>query len=403
MHFIKFLTVTIIFIILAFLLLFSPSHSLQQQPELTTSLTTTTTNSVMTAGSSSGSNTSNCHTIQLDIEPYSLNEWKINQNQVANDFLDLIEKIQLLINQFIQNKIISSNVRISFAIPRWFNTISINRNKLTKPLSEFILNITDIVIMDYVDSSERAINDAKDELIYGSNLNSFTNSFFLNNKQRKIFIALETMELKDEPMATFYGKTNEYFEKAILDIDNNFKQYSSYSGIAIHYLDSWKILNSIPIINSTAPLRDLYIWNYDFILNETKRNDLLFNYLLNKKANSKIRTIYLESAYLLIEKKIELLNFVNLCKNYSINVELLTGDASWALPNNHKEALKFVDNAIRFLSVVSPPGNDSNSGNPVIDSMSGRKSSNSVTSSHLLAHSFCWDVLLLLFILLLIL
>ena len=271
--------------------------------------------------------------IQLDIEPYSLPQWDNDTNSVANQFLDLIEKLVELTAP--------PKIPLVFAIPRWFDTsVNVTRNSQTRPLNEWIQDKSNIVVMDYVNSASRAISDGAGEVSYGNSRPS--------SEKRRVVLAFETMELPEEPMATFFNQTSAQFEGALTEIYAAFKGESSFDGVAVHYYDTWKVMNPTCSIPSTSPIRDLYLWDYEVAFDQVKQNNF-FAYVSQQR--NKIRRVYFESRALLLNEdtRVQLAAFSQRLKDHSIQLELLSGADNWALKENHDKAISFVTNSVDFI------------------------------------------------------
>ena len=78
---------------------------------------------------------------------FRLSEWTSDRQGVANQFLDLIDKLLAL----------KPPLPLRFAIPRWFDGISITHNGVTKYLSQFVQDRAHLMIMDYVNTAQRYV------------------------------------------------------------------------------------------------------------------------------------------------------------------------------------------------------------------------------------------------------
>jgi hypothetical protein len=153
---------------------------------------------------------------QYDVEPYILKEWP--SETLTRDFLALLDKARDEI------KASKSKLIIGAAIPRFFH------NELTGHLDRKVLDRVDyIALMDYVDSSERLITDAAPEIEYAGKIG------------KKVWIGVETQELKDEPRATFYALGNDTMEKAFTAAAEHYKKAPGFGGFAIHHWASYRV------------------------------------------------------------------------------------------------------------------------------------------------------------------
>ena len=102
--------------------------------------------------------------LHMDVEPHALDEWDTNKEDTANQWLDLIDKIN---DEFIYY---NSPLSVRMDIPRWYDNHNITRNNVRKQLSSFVLDVANVMLMNYVDDTRRFVRDAKDELLYADSL-----------------------------------------------------------------------------------------------------------------------------------------------------------------------------------------------------------------------------------------
>ena len=153
--------------------------------------------------------------IAYDVEPYSLPGWP--SQDLENGYLSLFDKS----NEAIR----ASGQRLSMSaiIPRWFS------NSELDGLDRKVVDRSDaIIIMDYVNSASRLVNDAGKEIAYAA------------TAHKPVWVAVETGELDDTPRATFYGQSNSQMESALTQALPAFQSQASFVGYAIHSLHSYQ-------------------------------------------------------------------------------------------------------------------------------------------------------------------
>ncbi len=158
--------------------------------------------------------------IQFDVEPYLLWGWKqgvTQQIQIWNDFMDLLT--------YCKKEVDSANAGTQFgvAIPRWYDSTP-GINYLHQ-----LQNIVDYVaIMDYQNTSARIISGAGAEILYATQIG------------KAAYIGVETSN--QDAALTFYGLGWGNMEGQMYQVDEYFRGYGGYAGIAIEHYDSYDVL-----------------------------------------------------------------------------------------------------------------------------------------------------------------
>ncbi len=157
--------------------------------------------------------------IQYDVEPYALPGWDKNQVAIEGGTVDLYSKCQAAI------KASGQRVILSAAIPRWYGNV--NGHDFSSP----IIDHTDEVdVMDYVTTVQQLVGDPAAILAHA------------NQVHKKVWIGVETLELKDTPRTTFFGSGNAALENVLATALPQFKQQPSFVGYAIHHWVSYEAL-----------------------------------------------------------------------------------------------------------------------------------------------------------------
>jgi hypothetical protein len=158
--------------------------------------------------------------IHIDVEPYGLQpDWDANQAGLIISFLDLISAIK--------DKINNANIPLRFSadIPFWFDKVQATYKTETRPLNQFVQDMTDqVVLMDYRNTAEGEdgfIALGQDEINYAEKAGKI------------VTIGLETT-FQDPAKLSFFGADEKTLDKEIEKALPVFSTQSSFDGIAIH-------------------------------------------------------------------------------------------------------------------------------------------------------------------------
>lgn len=153
--------------------------------------------------------------IQFDVEPYLLPRWKADPQAVANQYLDLFEKLR---------EALGGRLRLQACTPFWFDRVQVRRRGRTRPLNEWILDAADgAVLMDYRDTAQRLVSGAEGELAYASHIG------------KPVVIAVNFAP-SDEKHTSFHGQSEARIRRELLDASARLRSYGAFRGISVfHY------------------------------------------------------------------------------------------------------------------------------------------------------------------------
>lgn len=167
--------------------------------------------------------------INIDIEPYLLDDWRANRTLRATQYLDLAAEFMRLKREA------GDTLAVGPAMPFWFDGIDdIAWRGKHRRLSDHVQDIYDYVaIMDYRNfalGSDGIIAHAADELEYADRIG------------KTVVVGVET--LRTEPRkVTFYGMSRTVMEEQLKIAETEFSSHPSFSGFAIHHLGSYLIMS----------------------------------------------------------------------------------------------------------------------------------------------------------------
>ena len=177
---------------------------------------------------SAGDSSSQFDGINVDIEPYLLDDWDSQKPLRIQQYLQLSA-------QWMRMKTdAQSTIAVGPAMPFWFDGIEdVEWNGKRQKLNEHLQDIYDYVaIMDYRNfaaGSDGIISHALDELQYA------------DRAKRKVVIGVETLASTPEKV-TFFGKGSAYMENELSLAEAAFLQHPSFAGFVIHHLSSYQRL-----------------------------------------------------------------------------------------------------------------------------------------------------------------
>ncbi|MGG1514921.1 cadherin-like beta sandwich domain-containing protein [Paenibacillus oryzisoli] len=177
--------------------------------------------------------------VNVDIEPYSSEEFKTKYPSLQLQYLDGLQKMK--------NRIQTAGINLPFgpAIPKWYdsndNSKNITWNGSTKWLSEHVQDISDYIsIMDYRDTADGSagiIAGAQGEIDYANAI----------GKPNSVVIGVETKDIAnsgDPETITFQEEGRTVMEAELDKVYTAFNDDASFGGIAMHHYDDIRKLPS---------------------------------------------------------------------------------------------------------------------------------------------------------------
>lgn len=172
---------------------------------------------------------------QYDVEPYLLDAYADDPAEVLKNFVELTDKTK--------NFLGDSDLKFSVVIPDFYDkkdglTPKFSYNSKKASVFEHLLEILDerekssIIIMSYrsfADGYDGSIEVSQNEMQTGKSHNT------------KIIIAQEVGDVPP-PYITFHKTSKEYLNRQVGRINDTFKPYPNFGGIAIHYVNAYLAL-----------------------------------------------------------------------------------------------------------------------------------------------------------------
>ena len=179
--------------------------------------------------------------IHYDIEPYTLPRWREGLDESRVIAREMLETFSLLRDRV---KAEFPELPIKFDIPAWYDTkpgLAVDFAGTTKLLNEHIQDIADeVVLMSYrrTATGPNSVEEmGRRELAYAAKTG------------KKLSLALETIELKEDQQISFFGLPAEQFRKAVHELFDTLDGKPGFGGLYLHHYDRLKVY-----LQETEPL-----------------------------------------------------------------------------------------------------------------------------------------------------
>jgi len=265
--------------------------------------------------------------VHFDIEPASLPEWQTNQTGVANQYLDLLDKINA----------VKGNLKLTMDISISYTSFSLTRNGVTKLFAYWILDKVDIAMMMFYRNTLNGPN-----AIFGLTQGCVD---YATSIGKKAVVGLETTQ-QDPSYITFYGYNASYLENSLVQIKAHYSSSTGYGGVAVHDLDGYTQLvkGDNTYINDKCNPKYLFVWNYQIATSQSS----ISSYMSFAKQHCVTRT-YLESESLLKTDTTSLRAFWSASQANGMGLDFLFGNAVWVRPAQHSYVVSLVNQAVNFV------------------------------------------------------
>lgn len=179
--------------------------------------------------------------IHYDIEPYTLPRWRESLAESRVIAREMLETFAMLRDRV---KAEDPNLPIKFDIPAWYDAkpgLAVDFAGSTKLLNEHIQDIADeVVLMSYrrTATGKNSVEElGRRELAYAAKTG------------KKLSLALETIELKEDQEISFFGLPAENFTKVVHELFDTLDAKPGFGGLYLHQYDRLKVY-----LKDTPPL-----------------------------------------------------------------------------------------------------------------------------------------------------
>ncbi|KOP78343.1 amidase [Lysinibacillus sp. FJAT-14745] len=158
--------------------------------------------------------------VHLDVEPYLNSGWSLNQGNTIESYQALLTKAKEGTEQL--------QIPLEVDMPFWFDEIAFSNQYGNGILAEWVIDqVNSVSIMAYRDTAKDIIKIVENEIEYAQKVN------------KSVVIGVETGASDEGKNITFYDNGEAYMNKQLARVHQHYANKTSYSGFAIHHVDSW--------------------------------------------------------------------------------------------------------------------------------------------------------------------
>lgn len=162
--------------------------------------------------------------IQLDIEPYTLPEWKKDRDEVAGFFVEAAREWSRIVRDG------ESGIELGAAIPFWFDKVERGEGTLVAALLDAFDYVALMAYRDKAEGRDGIIAHSRNEVDAAGPIG------------RKVIVGVETDETSLDKL-TFLEEGRRALDEAIGRVGEEFRDDDGYAGVAIHHLRSYLALD----------------------------------------------------------------------------------------------------------------------------------------------------------------
>jgi len=160
--------------------------------------------------------------LHVNVEAHALPEWTAARDAIANAVLDLIAKVASAAG--------AAGLQVAYDLPAWYDGVLVTRAGKTRPLSEWIADAVDrVVIMDYRDTTAAQLALIQSELAYARQIG------------RPVVIATETDCAVDAHL-TYCEEGGAALRRGLADLAEALAADRAFAGVAVHH---WQAIDRL--------------------------------------------------------------------------------------------------------------------------------------------------------------
>ncbi len=175
--------------------------------------------------------------LHVDVEPYALPEWTTDRNGTANQYLDLLEKLQAEVQ--------GTPLILTVDIPFWYDGVTVTRNGQTRSMHMWTIDMVDrVTIMAYRDHAQPPdgiIDHVSNEIAYA------------NTRGKRVVIGVETQCGLWPEKISFCEEGLAAMESALAEVQSTYRSAPAFDNFAVHDYRSYRDLVAAAATPTPSP------------------------------------------------------------------------------------------------------------------------------------------------------
>ncbi len=161
--------------------------------------------------------------VHLDVEPYLYSGWNTNRAATVKSYQSLLHKAKA--------RTAALKLPLEVDMPFWFDEILYKNTYGKGVLAEWVIaNTASVTLMAYRDSAAMITELVKNEIAYAEIYG------------KVVVVGIETDQTDEGDNVSFYEEGETYMENELATVAAYYAGIQGFGGIAVHHVDSWKIL-----------------------------------------------------------------------------------------------------------------------------------------------------------------
>lgn len=161
--------------------------------------------------------------VHLDVEPYLYSGWNTNRAATVKAYQALLVKAK--------SSTALLNLPLEADLPFWFDEISYKNTFGKGILAEWVIaNTHGVTLMAYRDSAAMITELVKNEVAYGEKYG------------KTVIVGVETGQTSEGDSISFFEEGEAFMKVELAKLSAHYAETKGFGGIAIHHVDSWKMM-----------------------------------------------------------------------------------------------------------------------------------------------------------------
>lgn len=281
--------------------------------------------------------------IHLDVEPYVLDRWETERDEIISSWQRNINSFKEIVN--------GSGLELGIDIPFWFDPITMaDGGSLNEWLFSAFDHITVLAYRNIADGENGIIYQAQNELELADRLG------------KQVLVAVNTTVMPGEDHTTFHGLGKDKLDQTLQHLSEVLGSHTSFAGLAVHDFRNWenmpvkgdqddtetdestppsnpelepdgRVPDADPVIRDRM-VRGTYIWEANEVIHNSYE---ILEFAKEKNINWLYVRLDLQQPFSSYQE------FVRQASAAGIEVHAMGGHPIWALQENRARILRLVN------------------------------------------------------------